>query len=166
MFGSKMIQATLAIMITLCALTGVSMVLAQGGGHRHGYGGGQTQGMCHCQCPGCSQKARQNYDLASEVTVIGTVEVVTSLQGRGYGSGTHVTLKTSTGNIEVHFGPARYLEREKFTLAKGDQIEVKGAKKRFGTMETITARIVKKGEQTLTLRDEQGFPMWSGRYRH
>ena len=34
-----------------------------------------------------------------------------------------------------------------------------------GTTEVVIAREIKKGDQTMTFRDERGFPKWSGRGR-
>lgn len=100
----------------------------------------------------------RNYDPATETTVTGTVEdvVQVSHQGRG-GPGTHLKLKTEAGVVDVHVGPTRYVEAQKFSLAKGDQITVTGSK----VNNAVIAREIKKGDATLTLRDAQGVPKWS-----
>jgi hypothetical protein len=53
------------------------------------------------------------------------------------------------------------LEKEKFTFAKGDQIEVTGSKVKIGAVDALLAREVKKGDKTLTLRNAQGVSAWS-----
>ena len=64
--------------------------------------------------------------------------------------------------LEVRLGPTTFLEKEKFTFAKGDQIEVTGSKVKIEGADALIAREVKKGGKTLTLRDAQGVPAWSG----
>ena len=71
-------------------------------------------------------------------------------------------LKTDKETLEVRLGPTTFLEKEKFTFAKGDQIEVTGSKVKIEGADALIAREVKKGGKTLTLRDAQGVPAWSG----
>jgi hypothetical protein len=70
-------------------------------------------------------------------------------------------LKTDKETLEVHLGPTAFLEKEKFTFAKGDQIDVTGSKVKIGATDALLAREVKKGDKTLTLRNAQGIPAWS-----
>ena len=137
---------------------------------------------------GAGQRAR-TYNPANETTVKGTVAEVKTVTGRRGWNGTHLTLrvKNNVTNVqeniekgkvvgeetlkegstfEVHLGPAAFLKDKGFSLAKGDQIEVTGAKTEFGGSEAIIAREVKKGEKTLVLRNKQGIPEWAaGRSR-
>jgi hypothetical protein len=112
---------------------------------------------------GMGQGAGRMYDPATETTVKGTVEEVKQIPGqRGGASGTHLIVKTDKETLEVHLGPTAFLEKEKFTFAKGDQIEVTGSKVKIGAADALLAREVKKGDKTLTLRNAQGIPVWSG----
>jgi hypothetical protein len=112
---------------------------------------------------GMGQGAGRMYDPATETTVKGTVEEVKQIPGqRGGASGTHLIVKTDKETLEVHLGPTAFLEKEKFTFAKGDQIEVTGSKVKIGAADALLAREVKKGGKTLTLRNAQGIPVWSG----
>jgi hypothetical protein len=43
-----------------------------------------------------------------------------------------------------------------------DKVEVKGSKITFGGKPAIIAIEVKKGDEVLKLRDDAGFPVWSG----
>ena len=102
------------------------------------------------------------YDPTTETTVKGTVEEVKQISGHRDGpGGTHLILKTDKETLEVHLGPTSFLEQEKFTFAKGDQIEVIGSKVKVGGADALLAREVKKGDKTLTLRNAQGVPAWS-----
>lgn len=112
---------------------------------------------------GMGQGAGRMYNPATETTVKGTVEEVKQIPGqRGGPGGTHLIVKTDKETLEVHLGPTTFLEKQKFTFAKGDQIEVTGSKVRMGAADALLAREVKKGNKTLTLRDAQGVPAWSG----
>jgi hypothetical protein len=75
--------------------------------------------------------------------------------------GTHLTLKTANGPVNVVVGPSSYLAKKNFSFAKGDQIQVTGSKVTYQGQEELIAREVKKGNKTLTLRNDQGVPMWS-----
>jgi hypothetical protein len=106
------------------------------------------------------------YNPATEVTVKGTVEAVNQLTGPRGWAGTHLTLKTDKETLDVHAGPSWFLTQNKLTLAKGDQIEVTGSKVKFGDADALLAREITKGDQKLTLRNAQGYPVWSrGRRR-
>ncbi len=119
------------------------------------------------------QLVRPIYDSATVVTVTGTVQVVEqhqcSLGWRGLGSkvihpatwvGTHATLSTEYGIVDVHFGPPTFLKQHHFTLAKDDQIEVTGSKFAEHLPVLIIAKELKKGQSFLELRDSTGKPLW------
>ena len=114
--------------------------------------------------PGMGQKARM-YNPANETTVKGTVEEVKNVTGRRGWNGTHLTLKTADKTLNVHLGPASFLKEKGFSIAKGDQIEVTGATANYRGSEALIAREVKKGGETLALRDAQGIPKWSRGWR-
>ena len=97
------------------------------------------------------------YDPTTETTVTGTVEDVTQVAHGGRSTGTHMKLKTDAGVVEVQLGPTRYLESQKFAVAKGDLVTVTGSK----VNGSLIGREVKKGDTTVTLRDKQGVPKWS-----
>ncbi len=104
-----------------------------------------------------------HYDVAAELTVTGTVEEVRQVTEPGLGAGTHVTLKAGTETFDLALGPSRFMAQEKYHLAKGDQIEVIGAKTKVQGRDLLVVREIKRGSDTMTFRDARGFPMWSGR---
>src|SRR5687767_6010057 len=105
---------------------------------------------------GMGQGAGRMYNPATETTVKGTVEEVKKVPSqRGGPGGTHLIVKTDKETLDVHLGPTTFLEKQKFTFAKGDQIEVTGSKVKIGAVDAMLAREVKKGDKTLTLRDSQ-----------
>ena len=76
--------------------------------------------------------------------------------------GVHLTLTTKDGSKDVHLGPSTYLAEKKFTMHKGDTLEITGSLVKMGGAEAVIAREVKKGSETLVLRDKNGKPLWSG----
>jgi hypothetical protein len=116
------------------------------------------------------QESAGVYDPSTETTVKGTIEQVktaflpgggASAQAREESSGpTYVNLKTDSGTLAVFLGPSWFLESKGFKFAKGDQIEVTGSKRQ--DKDVIIAREVKRGDQTLVVRNAQGIPAWSG----
>ena len=107
-----------------------------------------------------SQASNPNYNKANETTVKGTVTAVSKVESAGVWGGTLLAIKTDNGILDVHVGPASFLEQNKISFAKGDQIEATGSKATFFGDDAILAREIKKGNQALTLRDARGFPLW------
>lgn len=107
--------------------------------------------------------AQRRYDPATEATFKGTVEEVMQVPGpRGGAGGTHLTLKTNQGAVDVRLGPTAYMQKQKIDIAKGDQLEIIGSKVKLQGKEVVIARELKKGDKTVTLRDKKGIPEWSG----
>lgn len=110
------------------------------------------------------------YDSTTVVTVKGTVEEVQEItmksgqtgqmQGMNH-TGLHLILKTEAGSLTVLVGPSSFVKENNFTFTKGDQIEVTGSKTKYNGSDAVIAREIKKGDKTLTLRDDKGIPEWS-----
>lgn len=101
------------------------------------------------------------YNPATEATVQGSVSAVTTVTGRRGWNGVHLTVQTSEGKYDVHIGPSDYIASKEFTFSEGDQVEVTGSKLEVNGTSTLIAREIKKDGKVLTLRDKQGFPLWS-----
>ncbi len=102
-----------------------------------------------------------NYNLATEITVTGTVQDLKP----GPQQGMHVMLKTADATLELALGPSWYQTEKKYEIAKGDQLTVIGAKTTVEGHDVLLVREIKKGSETMTFRDAKGFPMWAGRGR-
>lgn len=103
------------------------------------------------------------YNPATVETVTGTVESIDRIAPmKGMASGVHVTLKTEKGTLSVHLGPGWYIERLDTKLAKGDSVQVKGSRITYDGKPAIIAAEVKKGDNVLKLRDDNGVPAWAG----
>lgn len=77
-------------------------------------------------------------------------------------AGVHLSVNRGKDTIEVHLGPAWYLENQEVAIAAGDTVQVKGSKADFNGKPAVIAAEIRKGGETLTLRDAKGYPVWSG----
>jgi hypothetical protein len=103
------------------------------------------------------------YDPKTVETVSGEVVSVSQITpNKGMGAGVHMTLNTGKETISVHLGPSWYLENQDVKIEAKDKVEVKGSKITFNGKPAIIAIEVKKGDEVLKLRDDAGFPVWSG----
>jgi hypothetical protein len=107
------------------------------------------------------------YNPQTVTTIKGQVESLETLSGMGRRGGRgmmhrRVVLKTDQGRIIVHLGPTWYVTEEKLPLKVGATLEVTGSKVTRNGKTVIVAREAKTDGKTLTLRDEQGLPVWRG----
>jgi len=103
------------------------------------------------------------YDPKTVETIVGEVvkvERITPTKGMSYG--VHLLVKTDKETVSVHLGPGWYLENQDIKIEPKDTIEVKGSRVTFQGKPAVIAAEVKKGDETLVLRNESGFPAWSG----
>lgn len=114
------------------------------------------------------------YDPKTVETISGEVVSVEAIRGPGWGQskgrggaghGVHLILKSDKEAIAVHLGPSWYLDKHGLTLGPGDHIEVHGSRILFEGKPAIIAAEVKKGGQSLKLRDADGLPAWRGQGR-
>lgn len=135
----------IGIAVAAISLAG-SMVFAQGMRHEG------HRGMHHMY------DASKVETIKGEVTGIETVG--RSCCGAGQ-KGLHATVKTDKETLLVMFGPEKYVA-EKIKIAKGDTIEVTGARTTWDNKPAIIAKEVKKGATTVQLRKDNGTPLWAG----
>jgi hypothetical protein len=103
----------------------------------------------------------REYDAATEVTVRGEVTATHESKAATDHPGLHLVLKTEPETIEVHACPVRFLEELEFTTRTGDTVTVIGSRKTEPPV--IVAREIRKGQQSLVLRDKDGVPNWTPR---
>ena len=135
------------VALVVVALSLASPALAQGGGRP-------------CESCGRGQMAR-SFDPRTVQTVKGKIVAVRTIDGRR-NHGVHVDLETSKGTLDAHLGPSWYLDDKGLALQNGDALQITGSKTTFDGKPAIIAQTVKKGSQTLALRDGSGVPLWRG----
>jgi len=89
-----------------------------------------------------------------------SVDRITPMKAMSYG--VHMNVKTEKETVSVHLGPGWYLENQDVKIEPKDKVEVRGSRVAFFGKPAIFAAEVKKGDQVLKLRDDDGFPVWSG----
>ena len=103
------------------------------------------------------------FDPKTVETVRGdVVSVDTATFMQGMSEGVHIMLRTDKETISVHLGPGWYILNQDTKIEPKDRLEVKGSRITFLGKPAMTAAEVRKGGQILKLRDETGFPVWSG----
>jgi hypothetical protein len=143
---------TVAAVVSVLAVLGASVALAQRGLQWPGSGGW-----------GARSGYGRMYDPKTVATIRGeVVSVDTFIPAKGMSAGVHLTLKTAAETVSVHVGPEWYISGQDTKIAAGDSIEVKGSRITFDTKPAIIAAQITKGEETLRLRDDDGFPLWAG----
>ncbi len=106
------------------------------------------------------------YDVKTAETFTGkvmSVDRITPRKGMSYGIA--LTVKGDKETISVHLGPGWYIERQDIKILPGDTVAVTGSRVTFNGKPAVLAAELKKGNETLKLREENGVPLWSGRRR-
>ena len=103
------------------------------------------------------------YDPKTVETISGEVVKIDMITPRkGMSAGVHMSVKTDKEKIAVHLGPSYFIENQDVKIAAKDKVEVKGSRITFDGKPAIVAMEIKKGDEVLKLRDDSGFPIWSG----
>lgn len=130
----------------LCVVVLAAAALAQQAGQRGMRGGGQRM-----------------YDPSKAEIVSGDVVAVKEFTSRnGMRKGVGLELNAAGRTIVVHLGPQFYLDKQAVKIAAGDKVEITGVKAMRRGGEMFIAGEVKKGGESLKLRDDTGMPLWAG----
>lgn len=112
---------------------------------------------------GMGAEYQRMYDPATVETISGSVVLVDKITPmKRMQGGIHLMVKTAKETISVHLGPSWYIERLDTKIETNDDIEVKGSRVTYRGKPAIVAAEVKKGDNTLVLRDSAGIPAWAG----
>ena len=105
-----------------------------------------------------SAVAQRNYDPKTVETIEGKVLSVDKMQQRG--RGVHLMLQTDKETVAVHLGPSWYIEKQTPKIEPNDTVTVTGSRVTIEGKSAIIAAQIKKGNDVLKLRDENGIPAW------
>ena len=110
------------------------------------------------QKAGPAAQATVPYDLHREAMLIGTV--VSYTKGSATAPiGPRATIRTSGGNVDVHLGNAEQMKVNDIFVAPGDSVRITGVMQNYGNGDIFIARVLQKGNQTVTLRSLHGIPL-------
>jgi hypothetical protein len=104
------------------------------------------------------------YDPSRVETIQGTVlNIQGGNQGNRMPHGMYLSIQTNTETLGLHIGPVWYLAQQNFQIQPNETVEVTGTRVNWGGQPTLIVGEIKKGNQTLQLRDENGYPRWMAR---
>ena len=111
---------------------------------------------------GAGSRYNRMYNKNTVETIIGEVvkvDKIIPIKGMSYGI--HLLLKTGKDTISIHVGPAWFVNNQNIKINLKDKVAVTGSKIIYQNSPTIIASEIKKGNETITLRDKNGYPVWS-----
>ena len=101
------------------------------------------------------------YDNSSQETVQGKIQEVREYACPVTGAtGSHITVKTTEGAVEVHLAPAKFLKEYEISFKPGEDVKVVGAKATVDGKPGVLAKTVTVGQDTFVFRDDHGKPLW------
>jgi hypothetical protein len=87
-------------------------------------------------------------------------------QAPGLDHGMVMTLNTEDqGRLDVHLGPAWFMNNIDLELREGERVTVEGAPATYDGQEIVVASRVMTDDYTVQLRDDEGYPYWAARER-
>jgi sporulation protein YlmC with PRC-barrel domain len=103
------------------------------------------------------------FDAAKIVTINGAIDRVGTFRPMaGARQGLRLVVTGDDGKTyTVHVGPKAYADQKSFVFRNGDKVTVTGSHVMFNDKDVLIATEIKKGDQTLTLRDKEGKPAWN-----
>jgi hypothetical protein len=105
--------------------------------------------------------ANYTYASTSEQTMRGWVVETKDFQCPVTGTvGSHITVKSENGSIEVHLAPASFMKQYEINIRKGDNVTVVGSRIMFEGKGALIAKSVAIGNETYNFRDQSGRPLW------
>jgi hypothetical protein len=103
------------------------------------------------------------YDHHTRMTVTGTVQEVKRIPS-GRAAGVVLVMQTELEKVEVHLGPATFVDAQPMKLQWGDKVEVTGSWISIGVpgreVPYLVAEKVSRSGQVMRLREERGRPLW------
>lgn len=101
------------------------------------------------------------YDKSSQETIQGKIQEVKEYACPVTGAtGSHISVKTAEGAVEVHLAPAKFLKEYEISFKPGEDVKVIGAKATVDGKPGLLAKTVTVGQDTFAFRDDNGKPLW------
>jgi len=138
------------VAFSFVALVAVSLSAQQGFGRMGGSGGARGEG-------------RGMYDPAQAEVITGEIVTVKDVEfNSGKMMGTGVELKSDGQTVLVYLGPHMYVDLQNVRINVGDNVVIKGVRALLNGQQAVIAGEVRKGDEVLRLRDDNGVPLWAG----
>lgn len=115
------------------------------------------------QGKGLKANRESMYNTQTVSTIQGEViEIIKKPAKNGPHEGMHLMVRSADETIEVHLGPVWFLENQEQQIALHDELTITGSRITYEEKPALIAASLVKGEETLTLRDTAGLPVWRG----
>lgn len=112
---------------------------------------------------GMGSQYNRMYNVNTVETITGEVIRVNKITpAKGMSSGIHLLVKTGKEIISVHLGPSWFMDKQKIEINIKDKVTVTGSRITYQGNPAIIASEITSGNMTFTLRDKNGYPVWSG----
>ena len=103
------------------------------------------------------------YNPQTEQTVNVVVQKVeTFIPKKGMTTGIHLRANVNDELMDIHLGPEWFIKNQELEIKEGDRLEITGSLISFKGSDALVAKSVTLGDDTLTLRDNTGRPVWAG----
>ncbi len=112
---------------------------------------------------GAGSQYNRMYNVNTVETITGeviSVDKIIPVKGMSYGI--HLLVRTGKDTISVHLGPSWYMDKQKIIINSKYKVTVTGSRITYQGNPAIIASEIKKGDDTITLREKNGYPVWSG----
>lgn len=100
------------------------------------------------------------YDTATVIDVNATVSAVREVPKGNPMAGLHLTVQAGSESLDVYVGPSEFVKIFDVKFSKGDSLHLIGSKVTFQDAVVVLARDITMGTVTLSLRDNNGEPLW------
>lgn len=100
------------------------------------------------------------FDSKTIVTINGEVLETKRIEHDHGLVGVHLMVKTEVETVEVHLGPACFIDKLGLELKNGEQITAKGSRVKTMRGPALLAQEIVLNGKTFTLRDADGRPEW------
>ena len=105
------------------------------------------------------EEQEPRYDPATVTRINGPIEEIREATGAPL-RGIHVTVRSDKRAVDVYLCPAGFLKQFALVLSAGDEVQVSGSKVKFRGNTLILAQELRRKNDILVLRDDDGKPYW------
>lgn len=104
--------------------------------------------------------AEPKYDPASTVEFSAVVVEIREIARGNAMHGLHLIVENGKETLDVYLAPVEFMKQFDFAFARGDRVQVLGARVRPSATALVLAREVRRQNQTMYLRNAAGTPYW------
>jgi hypothetical protein len=104
------------------------------------------------------------YDAATLIRISGTIVDVREISVPAALPGLYLTVRTDKTRAQVYLCPAEYLQRFQLKFRVGEEVQISGSKVRFAGADVVLARDMRRHNDVVVFRDDEGRPYWEDQF--